>query len=81
MGNGHELRRLVSDVALKGSYNYSETVVTGLANHEKRDVRPHEKYHDVRDIYVNPPSPFVPLFIRVFPKTAPNESEPLAKQL
>jgi hypothetical protein len=35
------LRRLVTDIRYRGSYNYSETVIQGLIAHEYHDVDPH----------------------------------------
>jgi hypothetical protein len=52
------------DPILQGSYNYSETAIVGLREHEKRDVEPHVHAHH---FYVNPPDPFSPLIIRRFP--------------
>ena len=40
------------DPILQGSYNYSETTTQGLAEHERRDVKPH--VHN-SFFYVNPP--------------------------
>lgn len=71
---------LISDVWLQGSYNYSETVVVGGAAHDHRDVKTHTRFHNDKRIYVNPVNRWTPLSARVFPRTAPGESEPLAKQ-
>jgi hypothetical protein len=37
------LRRLVTDIRYRGSYNYSETVIQGLVAHEYHDVDPHNR--------------------------------------
>lgn len=66
----------------KGSYNYAETVIKGIPNHEKFDVKPHE---DSRyGAYENPDDPFSPLSSRRFPKYAKGEEgkkPPLAEQI
>lgn len=54
---GHQVPvsdEIVKDPWFQGSYNYAETVITGLAAHKDRDVTPHEHHH-VKGIYVNPP--------------------------
>lgn len=49
-----------TDPWYQGSYNYSETVITGLAAHGDRDVVPHKvlvdlsKPRHLRNVYVNP---------------------------
>lgn len=48
----HVSPRLVSNEVYRGSYNYSETVIRGLPEHEYRDVEPHK---DDIGFYVNPP--------------------------
>jgi hypothetical protein len=64
----------------QGSYNYSETVIRGIAAHRKRDVSPHEKYTN-KGIYVNPPDRFMHTSERLFPEKADGENEPLASQI
>jgi hypothetical protein len=72
---------IVRDEWHQGSYNYSETVIMGLAAHEKHDVRPHKKY-PYPGVYVNPQDRFLPLALRRFPEYgAANERNPLAKQV
>ena len=67
---------LLTDPAYQGSYNYSETMVVGLADHQLRDVRPHVPG---RRFYVNPDHPLSELTARTFP---PNDLDgnPLADQ-
>lgn len=55
---------IISDPILQGSYNYSETTTQGLAEHERRDVKPHV-HHNM--FYVNPDDMFTPLSARKFP--------------
>lgn len=54
------------DEEYQGSYNYSETVITGMAAHKERDVEPHERDHSF-GIYINPPDRHAPLTERRFP--------------
>jgi hypothetical protein len=65
------------DPILQGSYNYSETTTQGLAEHERRDVKPH--VHDYF-FYVNPPDPFAALGQRRFP-VLDRERKPLVDQV
>jgi hypothetical protein len=65
-----------TDPILQGSYNYSETVTMGLAEHAKRDVKPHVHSYF---FYVNPPDPFSPLALRKFPDVD-RERKPLVGQ-
>ncbi len=68
-----------SDPWYQGSYNYSETVITGLAAHGDRDVMPHKALADLskprhlRNVYVNPDRQYRhgPLSARRFP---PNDN-------
>ena len=64
------------DPLLQGSYNYAETTTMGLAEHEKRDVRPH--VHN-SFFYVNPTDPFSALAARAFPEVD-RERKPLVGQ-
>lgn len=43
--------RAVTDEVYRGSYNYAETVIKGLEEHEYRDVKPHR---ETKGFYVNP---------------------------
>ena len=72
----------IDDYHNRGSYNYSETVKSGIDAHRLRDVHPHEKY-DFPNVYINPPAPypFSKLSERVFPASVNNEPNPLAKQI
>jgi hypothetical protein len=65
-----------TDPLLQGSYNYAETATQGLAEHEKRDVRPH--VHS-SFFYVNPTDPFSALAARAFPDVD-RERKPLLGQ-
>ena len=72
-----DIRGLIeTDAAYQGSYNYSETTRVGLAEHEKRDVKPHMPG---RFFYVNPPDQFTPLELRRFPELDMDQ-KPLADQ-
>lgn len=48
----------------QGSYNFAETVVSGLKNHTKFDINPHEK----DDKYMKVNDRFSDLFSRIFPE-------------
>jgi hypothetical protein len=64
------------DPILQGSYNYSETTTMGLAEHDKRDVKPHvHNYY----YYSNPIDPFSELGARKFPELD-SERNPLVGQ-
>lgn len=66
----------------QGSYNYSETVIMGIGNHEKRDVETHKRYASIgAKVYVNPSNRHEVLAARKFPEKANGESNPLANQL
>lgn len=54
----------------EGSYNYSETVDAGYAEHVKRDVHTHNWYERwwKGEVYLNPPDRFLPLSNRQFPE-------------
>lgn len=65
-----------TDPILQASYNYSETAIVGLSEHEKRDVKPH--VHS-SFFYVNPPDQFAALPLRRFPDVD-RERRPLAGQ-
>jgi hypothetical protein len=65
-----------TDPILQGSYNYSETATMGLAEHERRDVKPHVHDHF---FYANPLDPFSPLAARKFP-ILDRERNPLVDQ-
>jgi len=54
--------RIVKEMKYQGSYNFSETAVMGLDEHEKRDVHPHHK----DPVYIDPPDRFEPLSKRIF---------------
>jgi hypothetical protein len=69
--------RIVTKPKYQGSYNYSETVVKGLASHEMRDVKPHSGRSG---FYVDPPDRWSLLSNRVFPEKD-NEDKPLADQV
>lgn len=56
------VNRVITVDKYQGSYNFSETSVVGLKEHEKRDVNPHKK----DPIYYDPPDPFEPLSKRIF---------------
>jgi hypothetical protein len=45
--------RLVKDEVFRGSYNYAETVVRGLVEHDYRDIKPHR---EDKGFYVSPPT-------------------------
>jgi hypothetical protein len=66
-----------TDPILQGSYNYSETTTQGLAEHERRDVKPHVHNYF---FYVNPPDPFSALSQRTFP-VLDREGKPLVDQV
>lgn len=68
---------IVTDPVLQGSYNYSETTTQGLAEHERRDVKPHVHNHD---FYVNPADPFSALSARKFP-VLDRQRKPLSEQV
>ena len=61
--------RTITDLSVtyQGSYNYSETIIQGLSEHEYRDVEPHS---EAPDFYLNPPR-YSPLKSRTFPATLP----------
>lgn len=65
-----------TDPILQASYNYSETAIVGLSEHEKRDVKPH--VHSAF-FYVNPPDQFAPLPSRRFPEVD-RDRKPLVGQ-
>jgi|GEM_PF-1379136 len=67
----------ISDPILQGSYNFSETTTQGLAEHEKRDVKPHVHH---KMFYVNPPDMFTTLSARKFP-ALDRERKPLVDQV
>jgi|RhiMetdeSRZDD1v2_1073273.scaffolds.fasta_scaffold03676_26 hypothetical protein len=66
-----------TDPILQGSYNYSETTTQGLAEHERRDVKPHVHNYF---FYVNPPDPFSAFGQRRFP-VLDRERKPLVDQV
>jgi len=65
------------DPLLQGSYNYSETTTQGLAEHERRDVKPHVHSYF---FYVNPLDAFSALGARTFPPLD-RERKPLVNQV
>jgi hypothetical protein len=67
--------RIVTDSRYQGSYNYSETVLTGLAAHNWRDVKPHEW---LPNSYVDP-RPETPIALRRLPEID-LQMKPLAEQ-
>jgi hypothetical protein len=67
--------RIVTDSRHQGSYNYSETVLKGLAAHNWRDVKPHEW---LPNSYVNPWSE-TPVALRRLPEID-LQMKPLAEQ-
>lgn len=67
---------IITDPILQGSYNYSETATEGLAEHERRDVKPH--VHS-SFFYVNPADAYSALNQRRFP-TLDAERKPLVDQ-
>ena len=69
-------RAIITDPILQGSYNYSETAIMGLEEHERRDVKPH--VHS-SFFYVNPPDAFSALATRRFPEFD-REGKPLVGQ-
>lgn len=71
--------RVITDSWHQGSYNYSETTVSGTSEHQKRDVETHKLYK-MNNVYINPPDRFASLRVRRFPIFAPNEGTPLAVQ-
>lgn len=54
--------RVVTAMEHQGSYNFAETSVRGLDEHEKYDVDTHKK----DDVYIDPPDRFEPLKKRIF---------------
>lgn len=54
--------RVVTNMEYQGSYNFAETSVKGLDEHEKYDVNTHKK----DDQYIDPPDRFEPLNKRIF---------------
>lgn len=54
--------RIITNAHHQGSYNFAETAVHGLKNHEKYDVETHHK----DPVYVDPPDRFAPLKSRIF---------------
>lgn len=56
------LDKIVVYMKHQGSYNFAETSVVGLDEHEKYDVNPHKKDAD----YIDPPDRFEPLNKRIF---------------
>jgi hypothetical protein len=82
VNKSHPVSNLVNtNVWHQGSYNYSETTVVGLLNHERRDVDTHKKHASISNVYVNPPNRFLTLAQRAFPEKAPGEQVPLADQI
>ncbi len=63
----HLRARLVLTEEYQATYNYSETIATGLPAHELRDVKPHTT---AAGFYLNPP-PSSALAQRVFPEKDP----------
>jgi hypothetical protein len=78
--NVRQLDRVVSDPHYQGSYNYSETVETGLAAHEMRDVEPHKRMGGNYSLYMDPVDRYSMLTSRSFPALDP-QGKPLADQL
>ncbi len=56
------LDRVVTKMEHQGSYNFAETSVKGLDEHEKYDVDTHKK----DAVYIDPPDRFAPLSERIF---------------
>lgn len=54
--------RLITRIEHQGSYNFAETSVRGLDQHEKYDVETHKK----DSVYIDPPDRFAPLSKRIF---------------
>jgi hypothetical protein len=66
IGEPHKAELVVSRIdttmRYQGSYNFAETAVVGLDEHEKYDVKPHVKDNK----YIDPPDRFAPLEKRIF---------------
>ncbi len=78
--NVQELKLVETDPHYQGSYNYSETVETGLAAHEMRDVEPHKKMGGNYSLYMDPSDRYSLLASRYFPALDP-QGKPLADQV
>lgn len=68
--------RVVTKMKHQGSYNFAETSVKGLDEHEKYDVNTHKK----DDQYIDPPDRFEPLNKRIFNEFVLNAAGAETKQ-